>query len=136
MPAVKRPVKPQPTSRRTPHPKHARRVRAARKHGRYPLLVHPVPAGHHEVLAVAIHLARCAAELLDKAPPAFSQNAAAFLGNRQWEVNDLAVRVVRAVAANDGSLITAADLAGPHAPRRPKPSHGAAKRRQRRSRSN
>ncbi len=77
----------------------------------YPFLVHPVPQSRPEILAIASHLARRVAAALGKPIPDFSENAATFLASRPGMINDLASRVARAVASNDGSLITSADLA-------------------------
>ncbi len=76
----------------------------------YPLLVHPVANSRDEILVIAAHLARRAAEQLGKPTPEFSQNAASFLAGQPWTIDDLAKRIARAVATNQGSLIIAADL--------------------------
>ncbi len=74
------------------------------------LQIHPVPLVRDEILAIAIHLGDCFAAAQGKAAPVFSEDAAAFLAGRRWAINDLALRVSRAVASNQGSLITATDL--------------------------
>jgi DNA-binding NtrC family response regulator len=77
-----------------------------------PLLqVHPVPADPDEILAITMHLLTQSAAAQGKAAPILSEDAALFLTRRRWALNDLAFRVSRAVAYNQGSLITAADLA-------------------------
>lgn len=76
----------------------------------YPFLIHPVPSSRDELLVIAAHLARRAADQLGKPLPEFSENAASFLAGRPWTIDDLAKRITRAVAANQGSLIIAADL--------------------------
>ena len=78
----------------------------------YLVQVHPVPQSRDEVLMVAIHFARRFAAVYGKAVPGFSEDAATFLARHRWEITDLAVRVSRAVAANQGNLITSADLCG------------------------
>ncbi len=91
-------------------PSNAPRPQAVLLHA-YPLLVHPVPSSRDEILVIAAHLARRAAEQLGKPIPEFSENAASFLAGRSWTIADLAKRIARAVATNQGSLIIAADLA-------------------------
>ncbi len=78
----------------------------------YLLQVHPVPQSRDEILMVAIHFARRFASVYAKPVPGFSEDAAVFLARHDWEITDLAVRVSRAVATNQGNLITAADLCG------------------------
>jgi DNA-binding NtrC family response regulator len=73
--------------------------------------VHPVPADPDEILAIAMHLLVQSAAAQGKSTPILSEDAALFLTRRRWALNDLAFRVARAVAYNEGSLITAADLA-------------------------
>lgn len=73
--------------------------------------VHPVSSRPEEVLSIALHLLGQFATVHGKEVPALSQDAADFLTCRSWSLNDLAARLSRAVAANQGSLITAADLA-------------------------
>jgi len=75
------------------------------------LQVHPVPEDADEILAITIHLLAQSAAAQGKAAPILSEDAALFLTRRRWALNDLALRVSRAVAYNQGSLITAADLA-------------------------
>jgi DNA-binding NtrC family response regulator len=75
------------------------------------LQIHPVPADPDEILAITTHLLAQSAAAQGKAPPILSEDAAQFLIRRRWALNDLAFRVARAVACNEGSLITAADLA-------------------------
>ena len=70
----------------------------------------PLPRPGHEVLSAAIDLLRQFAAAHGKPVPLLSQDAAAFLIGRRWAIDELSQRVSRAVAANDGSLITAADL--------------------------
>jgi len=74
------------------------------------LLVHPVPADPDEILAIAVHLLTRSATAQGKAAAILSQDAALFLKRRRWGLKDLALRISRAVACNEGSLITAADL--------------------------
>ena len=78
---------------------------------RHLLQVHPVPAARNDVLSIAIHFADGFAAAAHKEAPAFSEDAAVFLASRRWRISDLARRVWRAVAASQGSLITADDLA-------------------------
>jgi len=94
-----------------PGPLRARRSGA--KDSTLPALlqVHPVPADPDEILAVTMHLLAQSAAAQGKATPILSEDAALFLTRRRWALNDLAFRVSRAVAYNQGSLITAADLA-------------------------
>ena len=70
-----------------------------------------MPADPDEVLAITMHLLAQSAAAQGKATPILSEDAALFLIRRRWALNDLASRVARAVAYNEGSLITAADLA-------------------------
>lgn len=117
---MKRPAEPQPRPMRRP-PIHSRRrtAKAVLMHT-YPLLVHPVPQCRDEMLVIAAHLARRAANQLGTSTPEFSENAAAFLASRPWAIDDLAARIARAVAANRGSLIIAADLESQSAKRQPR----------------
>ena len=78
---------------------------------RAPLRVHPVPEDPDEILAITMYLLVQSAAAQGKAAPSLSEDAALFLTRRRWALNDLAFRVSRAVAYNQGSLITAADLA-------------------------
>jgi DNA-binding NtrC family response regulator len=64
-------------------------------------------------MAVVLHLLQRFAAAQRKSVPALSQDAASYLKARRWVIRDLARRVWRAVAANRGSLITAADLIEP-----------------------
>jgi DNA-binding NtrC family response regulator len=75
--------------------------------------IHPVGASRSQILALAMHFLLESAEKYGTAPPGFSEDAATFLSSRQWDAKDLAVRVARAVAGNQGSLITADDLSEP-----------------------
>ncbi len=75
------------------------------------LQVHPLPADPEEVLSIVIHLIGHYSMAHGKAAPALSEDAAEFLKGRRWALDDLAARVSRAVAHNEGSLIIAADLA-------------------------
>lgn len=77
----------------------------------HPFQVHPVSSRPEEVLSIALHLLGQFATAHGKEIPALSQDAADFLTCRSWSLHDLAARLSRAVAANQGSLITAADLA-------------------------
>jgi hypothetical protein len=77
---------------------------------RHLMLVHPAPPSHHGLLQLALHLLQRFAATQGKDLPGFSQDAADFLVGRRWGTTELARRVWRAVAANRGSLITAADL--------------------------
>jgi len=72
--------------------------------------VHPVPQSRSNILSAVLHFVKQFAEAQGKSAPALSEDAAMFLTSRAWRMNDLAGRVARAVAANEGSLITAADL--------------------------
>ena len=72
--------------------------------------IHPVGASRTQVLALAMHFLIESAEKYGTSPPGFSEDAATFLTSRQWDATELAQRVARAVAGNQGSLITAADL--------------------------
>jgi DNA-binding NtrC family response regulator len=74
------------------------------------LLVHPVPADPDEILAIAVHLLARFSASQGKEAAILSEDAALFLTRRRWGLNDLALRLSRAVACNEGSLITAADL--------------------------
>ena len=74
------------------------------------LQIHPVRTSRSEILALAMHfLVKSAAEH-GTAPPELSEDAATYLSTRRWDAKDLAGRVARAVAGNQGSLITAEDL--------------------------
>ncbi len=94
-----------------PRPLRARRSSANDPTLRALLQVHPVPADADEILAVTMHLLAQSAADQGKATPILSEDAALYLTRRRWALNDLAFRVSRAVAYNQGSLITAADLA-------------------------
>jgi DNA-binding NtrC family response regulator len=72
--------------------------------------VHPVPQAASQVLRVALHLIHQCAAAQGKVPPDLSEDAARFLTSRSWRIEELAFRTARAVSANRGSLITAADL--------------------------
>ena len=72
-------------------------------------LVRQMLAGH-DILSTTMDLLRQCAADHDKPVPLLSQDAATFLITRRWAADELAQRVARAVAANEGSLITAADL--------------------------
>ena len=72
--------------------------------------VYPVPTGRREILAVVTYLINKSAAACGKKPPELSEDAATFLSGRRWELHELALRVSRAVANNEGSLITAHDL--------------------------
>ena len=72
--------------------------------------VYPVPRSRTDILSVAIHLVGRFAAAQGKPAPTLSEDAATFLAGRRWRIDDLARRMARAVAANTGSLITAADL--------------------------
>ncbi len=74
------------------------------------ILVYPAPRSQREVLLLAFHLLQRFAAEQGKDLPGFSQDAGDFLIGRQWGTTELTRRVWRAVAANQGSLITAADL--------------------------
>jgi DNA-binding NtrC family response regulator len=74
------------------------------------LQVHPIPRSRYEILAIAVHFARCFATTQGKPAPDFSEEAATFLVGQHWEVAELATRVSHAVASNRGNLITATDL--------------------------
>ncbi len=69
-----------------------------------------MPADPDEILAITMHLLVRSAAAQGKTAPILSEDAALFLTCRRWALNDLAVRVSRAVAYNHESLITAADL--------------------------
>jgi transcriptional regulator of aromatic amino acid metabolism len=94
-----------------PRPLRARRNGA--KDPTFPSLlqVHPVPTDPDEILAITMHLLVQSAAAQGKATPILSQDAALFLTRQRWALSDLAFRVARAVAYNEGSLITAEDLA-------------------------
>jgi DNA-binding NtrC family response regulator len=94
-----------------PSPLRARRASAKDAAGPSLLQVHPVPTDADGILAIAMHLLAQSAAVQGKATPALSEDAALFITRRRWALNDLAFRVARAVAYNEGSLITAADLA-------------------------
>ncbi len=83
---------------------------AALEEAVYLLQVHPVPQSRTEILSVAAHLVRRFAAAQRRDVPGLSEDAASFLARRSWALDDLARRVWRAVAANQGSLITASDL--------------------------
>ena len=72
--------------------------------------IHPVAGSREQVLALAMNFLSEAAEKYGTSPPGFSEDAARFLGSRQWDARELARRIARAVARSQGSLITAADL--------------------------
>lgn len=72
--------------------------------------VHPMPQSPTEILSVAAHLVRRFAAEQGREVPGFSVEAANFLSRQSWELDDLVRRVGRAVAANQGNLITASDL--------------------------
>jgi transcriptional regulator of aromatic amino acid metabolism len=93
-----------------PKPLHGRR--SGTKEPTFPSLlqVHPIPSDPDEVLAIAMHLLTQSAAAQGKATPTLSEDAALFLTRRRWALSDLAFRVARAVAYNEGSLITAEDL--------------------------
>lgn len=78
----------------------------------YPWLfqVHPVPEAASGVLLITMHFVRQSAAARGKLAPALSEDAAVFLLRRTWSVAELAARIDAAVAFNQGSLITAADL--------------------------
>ena len=96
---MKRPAKRQPLSTR-PAANHL-------------VLVHPLPDTHNAIVVVAAHLLQQFAATQGKEAPGLSVDAATFLAGQRWEADELARRVWRAVAANRGSLITAADLSPP-----------------------
>jgi DNA-binding NtrC family response regulator len=93
-----------------PSPLRARRTNVKDPAGPSLLQVHPVPADADEILAITMHLLVQSAAAQGKATPVLSEDAALFITHRRWALNDLAFRVARAVAYNQGSLITAADL--------------------------
>jgi hypothetical protein len=104
----------QPVKREQESPSRPLRVRrSSTKHPTLPALlqVHPVPANPDEILAVTMHLLVQSAAAQGKPTPILSEDAALFLTRRRWALSDLAFRVSRAVAYNEGSLITADDLA-------------------------
>jgi DNA-binding NtrC family response regulator len=74
------------------------------------LLVHPVPTDPDDILAIAVHLLARSTTAQGKEAAILSQDAALFLTRHRWGLKDLAIRISRAVACNEGSLITAADL--------------------------
>ena len=76
----------------------------------YLLQIHPLPTSQTGVLSVAAHLVDRFAAAQHKDVPGLSEDAASFLATRSWALEDLASRVWSAVAENQGSLITAADL--------------------------
>ncbi len=76
----------------------------------YPLLVHPVSGRSEDLVVITRHLLAHFAAAHGKEVPELSQDAANYLTSRGWSFTDLAARLSRAVAANEGSLITAADL--------------------------
>ena len=90
-----------------PEKRQAITVRPLRSHLRQ---VYPLPETDGEFLAVATHLLHQFAATQGKEAPGFSLEAADFLARRRWVVAELARRLWRAVEANRGSLITAADL--------------------------
>ena len=73
--------------------------------------IHPVPASRSVILAVAVHFLIESERAEGKATPGLSEDAATFVSSCGWDARDLASRMARAVASNQGSLITAADLA-------------------------
>jgi len=75
------------------------------------LQIHPLRASRTEILALAMRFLIEAAAKFGTSPPGFSEDAATFICSRQWDATDLAARVAHAVACNQGSLITADDLA-------------------------
>lgn len=93
--------------------KRGRRLDVSDRRAGRLLLVHPLPRSNATTLQIALHFVRVFSAAEGKLAPAVSEDAAAFLSRRTWRVNDLAARVHAAVIANQGSLITAADLSGP-----------------------
>jgi hypothetical protein len=77
------------------------------------LQIHSVPASRSVILAVAVRFLIESERAEGKSTPGLSEDAATFLSSRGWDAKDLASRMARAVASNQGSLITAADLATP-----------------------
>ena len=75
--------------------------------------IHPVPSTDGGIVSVAAHLLEQFAATQGKEPPGLSLDAASFLAAQRWEAGELARRVWRAVQANRGSLVTAADLSEP-----------------------
>ncbi len=75
------------------------------------LQVHPVSERPEELVSITRHLLAQFAAAEGKEVPELSQDAADYLTSRRWRLRDLAARVSQAVAVNQGSLITAADLA-------------------------
>jgi DNA-binding NtrC family response regulator len=75
------------------------------------LQIHPVPASRSEILGVAVHFLIESERAEGKSTPGLSEDAATFLSSRGWDAKDLASRMAHAVVSNQGSLITAADLA-------------------------
>jgi len=95
-------LRPPPTQR---PPASSRRARSV------PLIqVYPVRNSRRDILLLAAYFIRQFAIAQDKPPPGLSEDATAFLVQRRWTLPDLASRLSRAVKANEGSLITAADL--------------------------
>ncbi len=74
------------------------------------LQVHPISDRSEEIISITLHLLARFAAVHGKTTPELSQDAADFLVSRHWTLSDLAGRVSQAVALNEGSLITAADL--------------------------
>jgi len=84
-----------------------------RVHTPRPLLVHSAtPLYRPQLLALAAQLVDHFALAYGRDVPGLSADAARFLVTRRWTLDDLAACLSRAVAANQGSLITAADLRG------------------------
>ncbi len=75
------------------------------------LQVHPISDRSEELVSITRHLLAHFAAAHGKEIPELSQDAADYLTSRPWSLSDLSARVSQAVAANEGSLITAADLA-------------------------
>ncbi len=75
------------------------------------LQVQPVSQRSEELVSITRHLLAHFAAAQGKEVPELSQDAADYLTSRRWRLRDLATRLSQAVAANQGSLITAADLA-------------------------
>lgn len=98
---------------RTLRPSQAPRALAvARPTGTIPLIqVYPMRNSRRDILLLAAYFIRQFAVAQGRDVPALSEEAAKFLAAQRWTLPDLASRLSRAVKTNDGSLITADDLA-------------------------
>jgi DNA-binding NtrC family response regulator len=98
---------------RTLRPSQAQRTSAAaRPAGTIPLIqVYPLRNSRRDILLLAAYFIRQFAIAHGRDVPGLSEEAANFLAAQRWTLPDLASRLARAVKRNDGSLITADDLA-------------------------